>query len=305
MATKNEAIPRPDDDDLKRDEFSDFIIVLKDGRELQCHKFALAKASRVFRLMLRQDCEETRASKIKLTEFEPETVESFLDFIYADLQHVPDQNLLKKKFDEKRLTTDLLRMSHMYEVTILLDMCVEFLKKNIVDTNVVDIWSAAETTGSGRLKDVALNHLGRKGEKMLDVPRMEEAYESPQMMKSLAKYQLMERQVKHTSQPTDTAIQKDEIIVNMKYSGGYCNGLYLYPKNYTVEVKPSDKIRTLRILMNAALSRDGRSSWECQSVSFEQQLQPGSQIIETTLEDSQTLAGYGITSGSTFTCKLE
>ena len=188
MASKNEASPKPDDDCLNRDKFSDFAFILKDGRELKCNKVVLATASKVFRVMLRQDCKETQTNKMKVTEFEPDTAESFLDFIYADLRYVSNNDMFENKFDEERVTTDLLRMSHMFEVINLQAKCVECLKKNIEDTNVVDIWSAAETTGSIKLKNAALSYLGAKGEKMMDVPRMEEAYQSPQMMKSLVKY---------------------------------------------------------------------------------------------------------------------
>ena len=55
MATKNEPRrnARP-----KREEFSDFALVLKDGTELQCHKVKLADVSPFFCAMFRQDCEE-------------------------------------------------------------------------------------------------------------------------------------------------------------------------------------------------------------------------------------------------------
>ena len=99
---------------------------------------------------------------MKVPDFEPDTVKTFLDFIYADLKHVPDQDFFKKKFDDKRLTSDLLRMSHVYEVTMIQDKYVEHLKKSINDTNVVDIWSAAETTCSKGLKEAALKHIGKK-----------------------------------------------------------------------------------------------------------------------------------------------
>ena len=292
MTSNDEASLIPDEDGLNRDEFSDFILVLKDGRELPCHKFALAKASRVFRVMLRLDCEETLTCKMKVTEFEPDTAESFLDFIYADLQHIPDQDVFKKKFDEKRLTLDLLRMSHMYEVTILQEKCIEYLKKNIVDTNVVEVWSAAETTGSVRLKDAALHYLGKKGKEMLDVPRMKEAYHSPQLMESLVKY---------TSSRIDPSADA-EITVHMDCSE------YWKGKKYAVKVRPSDTIKTLRILTSAALSRDGQGHWDCRkvSLSFEQQLPSRTDDIESSpLHDYKTIANYGIIAGSTFTCELK
>ena len=171
-----------------REESSDFALLLKDGRELQCHKVKLSEVSPFFRAMFRQNCEETLTNKMKVKTFEPDTAESFLDFIYADLEDFPGQNLFKKKFEEERLTPDLLRMSHMYDVSMIQVNCVKHLKKSINDANVVDVWSAAETTGNESLKALALDHLGKKGEKMVDIPRMKEAYASPQMMESLVTY---------------------------------------------------------------------------------------------------------------------
>jgi len=188
MATKNEDCcnARP-----KREEFSDFALVLRDGTELQCHKVKLADVSPFFCAMFRQNCDETLTNKMKVVTFKPDTAESFVDFIYADWEHVKGQNVFKKKFEEKRMTPDLLRMSHMYGVSMIQVSCVEHLKKSIEDANVVDIWSAAETTGSKGLKEAALKHIVKKqikGVKMVDIPRIKEAYVSPQMMESLVTY---------------------------------------------------------------------------------------------------------------------
>ena len=51
----------------RREEFSDFSLVLEDGRELKCHKDRLAEASPVFRMILKQDGEEARTNKMKIT----------------------------------------------------------------------------------------------------------------------------------------------------------------------------------------------------------------------------------------------
>ena len=122
-----------------REEFSDFALVLQDGRELPCHKVVLARESPFFRKMLKQDGEETHTNKMKVTEFEPATAESFLDFVFADLKHVPKHDMFKKDFDRSRLTTELLRMSHLYDMKILQDICAKHLKKNIVDA----LWSTS------------------------------------------------------------------------------------------------------------------------------------------------------------------
>ena len=83
------------DDSLGREEFSDFSLILKNGQELKCHKVKLAEVSPFFRTMFRQDCLETQNNQMKVTEFEPETVASFLDYIYADLDLANDQDVLQ------------------------------------------------------------------------------------------------------------------------------------------------------------------------------------------------------------------
>ena len=172
----------------RREEFSDFALVLEDGRELKCHKNKLAEASPVFRMILKQDGEEARTNKMKMSEFEPATVESFLDYIYADWKHIPSINGFKKIFDDKRLTPELLRMAHMYEVALTRDSCIEHLLNNIKDSNVIAIWSAAETMEHDGLKKRALDYLGKKGKNMLEVPGFRETFQSPQMIESLVQF---------------------------------------------------------------------------------------------------------------------
>ena len=172
----------------RREESSDFSLVMEDGREFKCHKNKLAEASPVFRMILMQGGEEARTNKMKMTEFEPATVESFLDYIYADLKHIPSLNLYMKIFDEERLTPELLYMADMYEMTITRDRTLEHLLNNIQDSNVIDIWAAAETLGHEELKKTALDYLGKKGKKMLEVPGFKETFQSPQMMESLVPF---------------------------------------------------------------------------------------------------------------------
>ena len=174
----------------RREEFSDFSLVLEDGRELKCHKTRLAEGSPVFRMILKQNGEEARTNKMKMTEFEPATVESFLDYIYADLELMVKKGsgTYTKNFDNRKLTLDLLRMSHMYEVTNLLEDCIAQVANTIVTDNVVDIWRVGENLGIHRLKKQALNHLGKDPKRMLKVPGLKEALESAQLRESLVSY---------------------------------------------------------------------------------------------------------------------
>ena len=118
---------------------------------------------------------------MKVAKFDPGTVESFLDYIYSVLE-------LMGNFDEKRLTLEVLKMAHMYEVKHLQDKCVEHMKKNIKDANVVEIWTGAEKMGNAELKKVTLEYLGKKQKQVLDVPGLKESLHSPQLRESLVMY---------------------------------------------------------------------------------------------------------------------
>ena len=185
MAAKYES----PEDAPRREEFSDFALVLKDGRELKCHKFRLAEVSSVFCAMLRQDCVETQTNKMEVTAFEPNTVESFLDYIYTDLQ-VRSEGFLpfQRGFDERRLTPELLRMADRYQVKHLHYQCTQHLKTHIQDDNVVSIWTVAEVINNAELKKVALEYLGKKRNQLLGVPGLKESFHSPLLMKSLVTY---------------------------------------------------------------------------------------------------------------------
>jgi len=197
MATKNDSLTGlMAEDALQREEFADFTLVLKDGQELKCHKFKLAEVSLVFRAMLRKDCVETQTSRMKVTEFDRDTVESFLDHIYADLEMVSGQDVSieKRNFDMKRLTPALLRMCHMYEVKDLQERCVQYLTENIEDINAVDIWSAAEMISNEDLKNVALMYLWSVGPKLPDVPGLKDTFQSPILMESFVNYICRQRE---------------------------------------------------------------------------------------------------------------
>merc|ERR1719295_1130970 len=101
MAAPDKLLTCPTQEDvLIREEFSDFTIVMANGQEVKCHKFMLAKASPVFRAMLKKDFLETKTNRMQMTEFDPETVQSFMDYIYADQEVVSE-----------KITAELLRFS--------------------------------------------------------------------------------------------------------------------------------------------------------------------------------------------------
>jgi len=267
-----------------REEFSDFTIVFKNSQELKCHKIKLAEASPVFCRMMRKDCIETQTSKMQMTEFDHETVESFLDYIY---QLALDQDIYKRKFDQKRLTAELLRFSHMYDVRSLLKKCTEHLLRNVDDTNVVEIWTVSEAIGHRELREVALQYIGEKKEKLLEVPGVEESFQSTQLVKSLVNYLILH------------PIEKEPINVIVKCYEKTREDNYLF--STTVQVRQSDTFKTLRFLTDGSIWGLTNSNWRCRSGSFRLHT---NFILPLCFEEHQTLGFYGLENNITLRCAM-
>jgi len=259
------------EDAPSREDFADFALVLKDGRELKCHKILLAKVSPVFAAMLKQDCVESQTNKMQVKEFEPATVESFLDWIYAALELAPgifpgqyEHGKYKKKFSETRLTPELLRMSHMYQVESLQQECIQSLIPRGVkkDENVVEIWSTAEMIGSaskdenvadmwstaamlGRLRRGALRYLKENLHRLLLIPGMKESFQSPQLMESLATY-----------------LSRMAEVITVRVE---CRGEKGFVTLQEVQVRRGDTIEDLRHLTDDSLEKAfGKDKYRCE-----------------------------------------
>ena len=264
----------------QRDEFSDFTLVLKDGQKIRCHKIILSKVSPFFSAMLRQDCAETQTNKMEVTQFEPDTVKSFVDFLYGILQMIPVGDLYWREFDEKKLTPELLRLSHMYQVKDLEDKCIQYLMKTIEDSVAVDIWSAAETIGNEDLKKVALNHFGKKSSvQLLQVPGLEESFQSPQLVKSLVTY------LAQPKNPVTIGIHVHCIIAKRNAA----------TKVSIPKVKVTDTVKTLRLWISEALIR---SEFRCKRGSLRKK------ISEDPLEEDRTLQSYNLADEAKLVCYL-
>jgi len=281
------------EDLLNREEFSDFAIVVENGQEVKCHKVMLAKASPVFRAMLKKDFLETKTNKMQMTEFDSETVQSFLDYIYEDHELVPDQDVYKRNFDKKRLTAELLRFSHMYDVRNLLKKCIEHQKKNVDDTNAVQVWTVAEAIGNEELREVALEYLTKKKDKLLEVPGMRESFLSPQLMESLVDY-LMCRPTQIVTNPSASTIT---VTVRCIYEDS--RNLHSI---HGIEVENSHSVMILRALTDQKLMRDGLGRWQCNVDSFRRQDSSGN--FSVVLHEHKTLRSYNLQNQSTVRCTV-
>jgi len=171
---------------------TDFTIVTASGNELKCHKFILAENSPFFDAMLQKDCMETKINQMDLKHVEEETLIKFIQYLYAhptdeavnqDHSAAPvgsSEYVYHRRFPKEDLTLDLLSIGHMYEVKDLEMDCANYLKENISDNNVMEVWMEAERCKNRILCEKAVKHLvDRPKEKpMGNVPGFSEAFKS-------------------------------------------------------------------------------------------------------------------------------
>jgi len=118
---------------------SDFVI--KTGtKEIKCHKLKLALHSEVFDKMFQHDCNENRKNEVLIDDFEEETVEDFVDFLYQG-----------KLAEGTKYTSQLLSIGHKYQVMELVDTCSDYLQDHLTRENVAEAWVASETFEISRL----------------------------------------------------------------------------------------------------------------------------------------------------------
>merc|ERR1712029_406741 len=92
----------------------------------------------------------------------------------------PDEYIYKRGFDQEKFTMDLLRMADMYQVKDLKADCSEYLKRNITDENMIDVWLGAEALEDENLSSTAIEHLAERprGTPYKDLPGFSEDFQS-------------------------------------------------------------------------------------------------------------------------------
>jgi len=128
--------------DRKRFENLSDIVVKSKSKEFKCHKFKLAWNSEVFDAMFRDaDFLESQKAEIKIEDFDDDTVDYFIEFLYAGGSWHPHCCEWVPKY-----TTELLAMAYKYQVVRMQKLCIEFLVcGGITKKNVAKAWIMAET----------------------------------------------------------------------------------------------------------------------------------------------------------------
>ena len=124
-------------------EFSD-VKIHCDGKVFNCHKIILSGQSEVFKNMLvENDFIESTSGKIEITDISATTMENLLFFIYHE------------DLDGTKITGDLLVAANKYDVSDLVNYCVEFLGGNLSENNAVDVMTSAFLTEQEELFELA------------------------------------------------------------------------------------------------------------------------------------------------------
>ena len=111
------------------------------------HKFVLQLRSTVFKTMLSSNLKESNTNEIIISDFDYDTVEEFIRFLYLDKC---DAFVLDKH------AKSLLAIAHKYAVTRLFRICESFLIDSLDIDNVVDILQLGDMYGAMELKREAL-----------------------------------------------------------------------------------------------------------------------------------------------------
>ena len=121
---------------------------------------------------------------------EEETVYTFLEYLYSnkvgDEETIPalvgpDHYIYKRSFPNKaKLTLDLMKVAHMYEVKDLVKDCAEHLKSTLCDHNVMERFLQADKFKVSRLRHGALKFLLERSSKtpVSDIPGLMASFDS-------------------------------------------------------------------------------------------------------------------------------
>ena len=64
----------------------------------------------------------------------------------------PGEFISQRRFDEKKFTPELLKMSHQYQMSDLESDCEDYLQRTVSKENAVEAWKAAGTSGNQKLR---------------------------------------------------------------------------------------------------------------------------------------------------------
>jgi hypothetical protein len=119
--------------------------IICEGKILECHRNVVCCQSDVFDVMfLNDEMSEAQSKEVKINDIQANTMETFLYFLYHDQVQ-----------DTKMINAKLLRAAHKYNVLELMEVCTEYLKKNLSFENATDVLVSAHLTDQKDLFEIA------------------------------------------------------------------------------------------------------------------------------------------------------
>ena len=133
------------------DELSDVKICCED-QMFNCHKLILGGQSKVFKNMLfNNDMVEATSGEIKIVDTPANVIKRVLFYIYHEF------------LEPTMITHDLLVAADRYDIQDLVNICVNFMKENLNDLNVVKIMTSAYLTNQKELFRMACKFVFKQG----------------------------------------------------------------------------------------------------------------------------------------------
>lgn len=115
--------------------FCDVVLVVKD-RRLSAHKVVLAASSPVFKTSFTSELTRNKATEefeVKIKDFDPNTVEEMLNFVYTGEVGITEEN-----------AAELLEVADYFDIQSLKELCAEFLIINLKPSNCLGLQIFAE-----------------------------------------------------------------------------------------------------------------------------------------------------------------
>ena len=138
--------------------------IICEGKILECHKNVLCCRSDVFDVMfLNDEMIEAQSREVEINDIQADTMETFLYFLYHDQVQ-----------DTKMINAKLLRAAHKYNVLELMEVCTDYLKKNLSFENATDVLVSAHLTDQKDLFEIASDFINENKGKVVKTIAWEE-----------------------------------------------------------------------------------------------------------------------------------
>jgi hypothetical protein len=157
---------------------SDFAI-LCGGKTFPCHKSILASRSDVFTKMFEnKTATENNKNEVELEDFQPETLEDFMKFLYSDEINVT-----------RYISVDLLLLADKYNVPLLKKKCEIGLGSHIALDNAIDLITVSSRIQASILLQRTAKFIFQHLKELVDTTKWNEMVEAnPKLMNEIFKF---------------------------------------------------------------------------------------------------------------------